>query len=106
MYKIDKEKAKHILTTELGYTPARAELYLKDYPLIHNELAEAAKSWMEDRSKLDVSVFGISIKEYMKIQHCHFLMAVRDLNHLLDKDIPPERRTRLVELLRKPTIEW
>ena len=106
MYVLDNERAKTILIQELGYTRISAESFLRDFPPVHNELAGAVRQWLDDRTVLDVSVFGLSISEYMRIRHAHFLMAVRDLNRLLDADLTPERRERLIKILQKPVIRW
>jgi len=102
MYTIDKEEAHKILTTELNYSPTEAALFLEDFPEIHDKLADAVKSWLENKTFEDVSIDGISIKEVMKIHKYNFLLAVRTLNGLLDEDITPEFRQGMAERLKKP----
>ena len=106
MMTLEKARAKEILVTELGYTRTEADSYLRDYPPIHDELALGVDRWLEDRTILDTSVMGIAITEIMQLQHAHFLMAVQELNRLLDNDLTPAQRDRLVEILRKPAIRW
>jgi len=103
---LDNNQVKYILCSELGYSPIEADSYLRDFPVIHDELADAVQRWLEDRTVLETNIFGLSIKDYMRTHHSHFLMAVRDLNHLYDNDLTPERRDRLVGILRKPNIRW
>jgi len=106
MFILDKERAKRILTDELGYNPVSADLFLRDYPPIHDELAAAVQAWLKDRTILDVSVLGLSISDIMRVRHSHFLMAVQDLNRLLDPDLSEEDRQRMVRILSKPYIRW
>lgn len=106
MYQINKEKAKKILVTELNYKPTNADIYLQDYPPIHDELSEAVNQWLEDRSIKNISISGLSIKEIMETRRCHFLMAVQNLNRMLDEDLTPHQRERLIEILKKPVIRW
>lgn len=103
MYQIDKEKAKEILTSELNYSSAGAESFLKNFPSIHPELEEAVKSWLENRTFEDVDIYGIGINETMNIQRYHFLTAVRELNFILDNKDDEEKRERLVSHLKART---
>jgi hypothetical protein len=48
MYVINKAQAKEILINELGYSPTDADLYLRDFPPIHAELADAVEQWLAD----------------------------------------------------------
>lgn len=102
MFTLDKEKAKEILVSELGQSPGSAEVYVRDYPQIHDQLAEAVKRWLQDRTVLDVKVDSLSISEVMRVQRCHFLAAIFLLNRLLDQDVTEEKRKRLIENLHRP----
>jgi len=106
MLEIDRTKAKAILVAELGFSSFDADWFLRDYPRIHDELAEAVTRWLTDRTVLDVSVGGVTIKEVMQTRGDHFLMAVRLLNRLLDADVSPDQRERMARLLRRPVIRW
>ncbi len=106
MYTIDKEKAKKILVTELGYPPGTADVFLRDFPPLHDELAEPVNRWLEDRTVQDVSVCGLSMSEVMRTQRYNVLLAAKYMNRLLDPALPPERREKLVASLRKPAVRW
>jgi len=103
---LDKEQIKKILSSELEYTPIEAVSFVREFPAIHDELSKAVQGWLEDRTISDINAFGLSIQEYMRTHHAHFLMAIRDLNRLYDNDLTPERRNRLIEILRNPDIRW
>jgi len=103
---IDKSQAEAILTEELGFSALGASMFLRDFPPIHDELAKSVSRWFSDRTVLDVSVGGISLKEVMQARGDHFLMAVRLLNRLLDADVAPEEREEQAQLLRRPVTRW
>ncbi|MCS6880462.1 MAG: hypothetical protein RMK84_05120 [Oscillochloridaceae bacterium] len=102
MLTIDKVRAKEVLVTELNYHPVSAECFLQNYPPIHEELGKVVESWLEDRTIPDFSVNGLSIREIMQVQSCNFLVAVKYLNQLLDPELAPAERERLVAMLRRP----
>jgi hypothetical protein len=104
MLVINKGEVKKILVTELGYSSFEANIYLRDYPSIHDELVEVVQKWLEDRTITDINVFGLSLVEYMRNHRAHFLMAVRDFNRLFDNDLTSERRERLIGIMHKPVI--
>jgi hypothetical protein len=106
MYRINKAQAKDILINELGYSPIDADLYLRDFPPIHAELADAVEQWLVDRTIQDVEVSGLSITEVMQVRGYHFLMALRALNKILEPGTTPDRRKRMVESLRQPVPKW
>ena len=106
MLVLDKEKAKGVLVSELGYKPYQADSFLDDFPAIHDELEESVKAWLEDRSILDVEVEDLLISSVMETQSCNFLFAIKYLNRLLDEDISPETRDLLKESLQKRPIIW
>jgi len=106
MLQLDASQAKRILVTELGYSSLGADMFLRDFPPIHEELAEAVSRWMADRTVLDVEVAGLTLTELMRVRRAHFLMAVRLLNRLLDSDVDPDNRVRLARILHRPLIRW
>lgn len=99
---VDKTKVKEILVNELGYKPSEAEVFLVDFPSIHDELAPTVEQWLKDRSVNDVSVNGLALSELMRNRHRNFLLAVRELNLLLDPNLTPEKQNKLTAILRKP----
>lgn len=106
MLVLDKAKVKKILTEELGYDPIDADLFLKDYPPIHNELIEAVQRWLQDRTVVDVKISGVSVSEVMQASGCNFLVAIRDMDRLLDPGLSEERRRQMAESLRQPVYQW
>jgi hypothetical protein len=104
MYKIDIPKAKKIMVEENHYTPQKVDLFLKDYPPIHDDLGEAVEQWLDDRTIKDTVVDGLSINEVMTKQRVHFLQAVKKLNMLLDENTPSEERKLLRKILSRQVI--
>lgn len=103
---VDSEKAKRILVEELGYTPHKADIFLERFPLINDELVGIVETWLECREIQDVTIEGLSLTELMKIQRCHFLIAIGYLNHLLDEDLSAQEKQEYLEMLRTPPIVW
>ncbi|MCI0558928.1 MAG: hypothetical protein MN733_10565 [Nitrososphaera sp.] len=99
MYKIDKEKVRKILIEELGYVPNKADLFLKDYPPLHEKLGAAVEQWLKDRTVANVSIEGLSIDGVMEKQQTNFLVTVKNLNELMDESIPIEERKEKKEIL-------
>jgi hypothetical protein len=106
MLTINKQEAQKILVSELDYETHQAELFLEDYPVIHEELEEAVKKWFEDRTIMNFDVEGIAISEFMKIRNYNFLLAIKELNKLFDKDITEKEREKLKRLIIKPMPKW
>ena len=102
MYILDKVKAKVILLNELKYKEYAVDSFLERYPEIHDELSESVTKWLEDRSVVDVSAFGISLKELMSFNNRDLLMAVKDMNSLFDEDMDDEKRKDWIRILRTP----
>lgn len=102
MYEIDKQKTKEILVSELGYKSFQVDKLLENYPTIHDPLAGAVQQWLEDRTILDVAVEGMTIEFVMHNRRCNFILAVEKLNRLLDEDLMPDQRQRLVQYLMQP----
>ena len=101
MFNLDKVRAKTILVSELGYNSTDADLYLKDYPQLHDELREAVQRWLNDRSISDTTVYGVSIEDVMHARGSHFLMAVSAINRLFDTELSPVQRERMLDNLRQ-----
>lgn len=104
MYAIDKSRARKIMVEEQGYAAQKVDRLLADYPPIHEPLAGAVKQWLEDRTILPVSVEGLTIPQVMQDQHYHFLVAVKNLNILIDASVPEDERKRLLRALRVPAV--
>lgn len=104
MYQIDKPTARKILIEEQGFSPQRVDRLLADYPLIREPLASAVKQWLDDRTISPVKVEGLEIQQVMQDQHYHFLVAVKNLNILLDESTPDDERKRLLKALRTPAV--
>lgn len=102
MYEIDKDRFRKIMVDEQGYTANKVDQLLADYPAVDDRFAEAIEQWLEDRTIADVSVDGLSLKEVIDNRRFHFLVAVRTLNELLEKELPEPDRSRQVEALRTP----
>ena len=103
MLKLDEKKLKKILTTELGYDSVAADRFAKHFPPVHDELVEATEQWLKDRTVNDVSISELSIKEVMRVQGYHFLLAIREMNRLLDKDLTSDQRQSMIDSLRRLT---
>jgi len=104
MYELDKEKARKIMIEEEGYTPYKVDLLLKDYPSIHEKLGDTVTQWLLDRTINDVVIEGLSIKQVMIKRQLHFLVAIKKLNTLLDKNIPIKVRNSLLRRLNRQVI--
>jgi hypothetical protein len=104
MYQIDKSTARKILIEEQGFSPQRVDRLLANYPLIREPLASAVKQWLDDRTISPVKVEGLGIQQVMQDQHYHFLVAVKNLNILLDESTSDDERKRLLKDLRTPAV--
>ena len=102
MYELDKEQVKKILIEEMKLPAFDVELFLRDFPPLHDSLSSAVEQWLKDRTITEVVVEGLAITDVMKKRRSHFLAALRDLNILLDENIPVEKRQRYKETLKKP----
>ncbi len=101
MYELDKERVKKILIEEMKFPAFDVELFLRDFPPLHDSLSSAVEQWLKDRTIGDVVVEGLAIQDVMKKRRCHFLAALRDLNVLLDESVSVEKRQRFKETLQK-----
>lgn len=104
MYQIDKPTVRKIMVEEQGYSPQKVDRLLADYPPIREPLADAVKQWLEDRTISSVKVEGLGIQQVMQDQHYHFLVAIKNLNLLLDESTPADERKRLLKALQTPAI--
>lgn len=102
MYELDKEQVKKILIEEMKLPAFDVELFLKNFPPLHDSLSSAVEQWLKDRTIAEVVIEGLAIKDVMKKRRSHFLAALRDLNTLLDESIPAEKRQRFKKTLKKP----
>ena len=102
----DKAKLKSILTSEYNYKPYEADVYLRDFPPIHEELSLPFERWLIDRVVIDVAIEDISILDVMRIRQIHFLGAIRELNRLLDSNMTTKQREILKKDLRVPPEIW
>lgn len=103
-FKLDKDKARGVLLREGMLDPLGVDHLLRDFPEIHEPLAGAVSRWLDDQTIEDVSVDGLSIQELMARRRSHFLVAVKELNMLLDDVLPEEKRKRWRALLEKPVF--
>jgi len=106
MFVIDQEKTRKILVDEYGYKPINADLFLKRFPPIHDELADVVATWLDSREIQDISIGGLALKDVMQIQRCHFLIAIQYLNRLLDEDLSPKEKEAHIQSLRTPPVIW
>ena len=104
MYKLDKEEVRGILIKEMGYSKRNANLLLQDFPPLPEQLTGAVRKWLNDRTVTEIVVDGISLQEVMDNQQVDFLVAVRELNKLLDPSIPLDKRENLKKILQEPVF--
>ncbi|MES0490271.1 MAG: hypothetical protein ABUK01_09780 [Leptospirales bacterium] len=102
MYELDKETVKKILVEEMNLPAFDVDLFLRDFPPLHNSFSLPIEQWLKNRTIADLVIEGLTIQEVMEKQQSHFLAAVRDLNILLDEKIPIEKRKSFNEILRTP----
>jgi len=102
MYELDKERARKILIDEMKLPVFEVDLFLKGFPPLHDSLSSVVEQWLKDRTIVNVIVEGLSITDVMRKRRSHFLAALRDLNVLLDENVPIEKRQRFKEILKKP----
>jgi hypothetical protein len=106
MMKLEPDQVTKILTTELGYQPAQAVAFVRDFPAIHDELADTVNRWLQDRTVIDTSIYGVTISEVMRVRRSNFLLALRAVNRLLDQDVDDDRRNQMIQDLRMPIARW
>lgn len=101
MYELDKHLARNALLKQ-GHAPYQVEITLKSYPPLQDDLGEAVKKWLNDQIIPDLVVDGLKVKEVMKTRRSNFLIAVRDLNRLLDASLSDEKRAQWRRILTTP----
>ncbi len=101
MYLLDEDRVRNILVEE-GFDPRQIDLLLKNFPPLHDDLKPAVDVWLDNRLITDVSVDNISIHDVMTQRKCHFIIAIRDMNRLLDPNITPEKREQWRRIITTP----
>ena len=101
MYTINKEKAHEILLNQ-GFKTHEIDSLLNRYPPIHDKLSRIIEQWINDQTISEITIDGISLNQVIKIRRCHFLIAIRDLNKLLDPDLTLEKRNQWHRILTSP----
>lgn len=102
MYTLDKEKVRNILIKEEDFDPQQVEILLKDFPPLFNDLEIPVEMWLEKRIISDVTVDGISVQDVMADRQSHFIVAIRDLNRLLDPNLAADKREQWRRILTTP----
>jgi hypothetical protein len=104
MQVIDIQKARSILINREKLKPFLADLILKDYPALEDALAAAVEQWLASGTFDNIEVEGLTIKQVMQLRRSNFMVAVKELNRLLDPALSAETRNRLRDILNKPVI--
>ena len=104
MFVVDKILLKKIMTREMGYTSIEADLFLRVFPSLHKEMNEVFQAWLKDRTVLPGPIAELPIREVMAKRRCNFLVAVKEINHLLDRDMTVDRRAELIKILSRPVM--
>lgn len=102
MYVLDKDRARDVLLEEKRIPPHQVEKFLDRFPPLHAKLGEIVDQWLDTQTIPNVVIDGISLEEVTRIRHCHFLVAVRDLNKILDPNLSPEKRDQWRKILTTP----
>jgi len=106
MFIVNKTELKKILVDEFTFKPYQADLFLSDYPPIYEPLVPAIQRWLMDRNILDISIEGLTIQDVIRKRQCNFLMAIREMNRLLDPALTSDIRKLIIEDLRNSPIIW
>jgi hypothetical protein len=101
MYILDKECATHVLESE-RFNPAQIQHILYDYPPLNDEFGLAVEKWLSGQPIPTVEVDGLLLTDIMEKRHSHFLVAIRDMNKLLDPALPPEKHEQWRRILSTP----
>lgn len=101
MYLLDIEKARTILLSQ-NVKPYQIELLLNHYPPLEDSLENIVEQWLLDQSIHEVVIDEISLQEVMRNRRSHFLVALRDLNRLLDPKLSEEKREQWKRILTTP----
>lgn len=103
MYILNKQIARKNLLEE-KFPATEIDQLLERYGPLDETFAQAVDRWLATKIVSDVVVEGISLVEVMKIRRSHFLVAVRQLNHLLDPKLPPEKKEQWRRILQTPVF--
>ncbi|NMB69850.1 hypothetical protein GYA27_01435 [candidate division WWE3 bacterium] len=98
MYLIDKTKAKNILISE-GYQEQDINLLLEDYPELYDDLGSVIDIWLNTKNFVDFTYEGISLSQIMNTRGEHIITAAKTMNRLLNPNLSPEEKTRLINSL-------
>lgn len=101
MYELDKAKAAKILQKQ-GFTINEINTLLQKYPKLDDSLGPVVEKWLQDQETPNLEVDGLILKDVMKIRRSHFLVAVRDLNQLLNPALKDEKRMQWRRILTTP----
>jgi len=99
MYKLDEEKTRDVLISQ-GIKPYQIDLLLKNYPPIDNQFGSLIEQWFVDQEVPEFEINGITVEEVMNNHRSHFLVAIRDMNRLLDPDLSKEKREQWRRILQ------
>jgi len=101
MYELDKDLARSVLLKQ-GHAPYQVDILLKNYPPLQDELGMVVEKWLQNQESPDLDVDGLTLKDVMETRRSHFLVAMRDLNHLLDPALTDEERVQWRRILTTP----
>lgn len=101
MYIINKEVARKILL-EQRFPPLQIERLLNRYPPIHDSLGNIIERWINDQVVSDIIIEDISLRDIIEKRNCHFLIAIRDMNKLLEPELTPKKREQWRRILTTP----
>lgn len=102
MYVLDKDRARLKLLEEKKVPARQIDRFLDRYPPIQPSLGKYIDQWLDTGTVPEAVIDGIPLKDVIKFRRCHFLAAVRDLNQVLDMDLPPEKREQWRKILTTP----
>lgn len=101
MYILDKERISKILVAE-KLNSSQIHYMLDNYPPIDDTLGVIIEQWLNNKEIPSFEIEGISLKNVMAMRHSHFLVAIRDLNKLLDPALTPEKHDQWRRILTTP----
>lgn len=104
MFTVERNQLKKILVEELKQDEATAQVNSEVFPVLDDQLEESMKQWLTDRTVVDVSVEGVSLKEIMEKHGSNFLYAISSLNDLLNPKMDPVQKEALKKFLASPLI--
>jgi len=101
MYVIDKERATRVLESERINT-AQIQHIFYNYPPLNDKFGPAVEKWLSGQPIPTVEVDGLLLTDVMEKRHSHFLVAIRDMNKLLDPALLPEKHEQWRRILSTP----